>query len=148
MSKRERVPRCVVCRRPIPLERRASDSPVHSLECANILLSRILVAVPGVIDLLPSQWRADINTKFELPADHNLVRSSHTVLIAETNRRFWAQTNYKVGTHLDPNNASDQRMMSIWMDVFRKVQTEADEGRLTLTVGIDPMTAKHEVVEP
>lgn len=34
--------------------------PYHSQACARLLLQRILVAVPGVIDLLPAEWRADL----------------------------------------------------------------------------------------
>lgn len=58
---------------------------------------------------------------------------SRDTLNKETNARFWAQTNYKPGQRLDPNNATDKAMMPVWMDIFHKVQREADAGTLVTT---------------
>ena len=51
---------------------------------------------------------------------------SRDILNKETNARFWAQTGYKPGQRLDPNNPLDKAKMPVWMDIFRKVNAEAD----------------------
>jgi len=71
---RRRVPRCVVCGMVIPPLSRDRGSPVHSQECGRVLLERILISVPGVIDLLPDEWRGDRNGGTALPEDHSKVR--------------------------------------------------------------------------
>ncbi len=51
--------KCVACGKPIsgpPLD----HVPFHSQACARVLLQRILISVPGVIELLPREWRADL----------------------------------------------------------------------------------------
>ena len=58
---------------------------------------------------------------------------SRDILNKETNARFWAQTGFKPGQRLDPNNQLDKAMMPVWMDIFRKVTAEADEGTLVTT---------------
>lgn len=55
------------------------------------------------------------------------------ILNQETNARFWAQSGYKPGQPLDPNNPLDKAKMPVWMDIFRKVKAEADAGRLRTT---------------
>jgi hypothetical protein len=49
--------KCVTCGKPCGGEFAAQ--PYHSQACARVLLTRILIAVPGVVDLLPAEWRAD-----------------------------------------------------------------------------------------
>ena len=66
------VPRCIVCRARIPTYMRAL--PEHSQECARLLLQRILVSIPGVLDILPEQWRGDRHVDVQLPDDHSLLR--------------------------------------------------------------------------
>ena len=58
---------------------------------------------------------------------------SRDILNQETNARFWAQTGYKPGQRLDPNNSLDKAKMPVWMDIFRKVQAEANAGTLVTT---------------
>jgi hypothetical protein len=58
---------------------------------------------------------------------------SRDILNQETNARFWAQTAYKPGQPLDPNNPLDKAKMPVWMDIFRKVKADADAGRLVTT---------------
>ena len=58
---------------------------------------------------------------------------SRDILNEETNARFWSQTGYRPGQKLDPNNPTDKAMMPVWMDVFRKVQREANAGTLVTT---------------
>ena len=58
---------------------------------------------------------------------------SRDILNKETNARFWAQTGYKPGQRLDPNNPLDKAKMPVWMDIFRKVNAEADAGTLVTT---------------
>ena len=58
---------------------------------------------------------------------------SRDVLNRETNARFWAQSGYKPGKRLDPNNPLDKAKMPVWMDIFRKVTSEADAGTLVTT---------------
>ena len=58
---------------------------------------------------------------------------SRDILNRETNARFWAQSGYKVGQRLDPNNPLDKAKMPVWMDIFRKVTAEADAGALVTT---------------
>lgn len=50
--------KCVVCGKSIGYP--FVGQPYHSQACARLLLQRLLVAVPGVIDLLPPKWRADL----------------------------------------------------------------------------------------
>lgn len=57
MSRRTRA-RCVACGKPIGGE--FAGQPFHSQACSRLLLQRILISVPGVIDLLPPEWRADV----------------------------------------------------------------------------------------
>ena len=54
-----RRPRCVVCAQPIDQRGEYAGQPFHSQACARVLLQRILIAIPGVVDLLPEEWRAD-----------------------------------------------------------------------------------------
>lgn len=56
--KREPRPKCVACGRAF---RPVTDEPIHSQACAKLLLLRILASVPGVVDLLPPEWRKDID---------------------------------------------------------------------------------------
>ena len=58
---------------------------------------------------------------------------SSEVLNQEADARFWAQTGYKPGRKLDPSNPTDKTMVPVWMDIFRKVQSEARAGRLVTT---------------
>ena len=58
---------------------------------------------------------------------------SRDILNQETNARFWAQTGYKPGKRLDPNNPLDKAKMPVWMDIFRKVTAEANAGTLVTT---------------
>jgi hypothetical protein len=55
------------------------------------------------------------------------------VLDRETDARFWAQTHYRVGHRLDPENPSDRAMMKVWLDIYAKVKREDQAGRLVLT---------------
>ena len=49
--------KCVACGKPCGGE--FAQQPFHSQACARTLLARILIAVPGVVELLPPEWRAD-----------------------------------------------------------------------------------------
>ena len=61
-------------------------------------------------------------------------RVAKTVLDRETNARFWAQTNYKVGQKLDPKgNPTDKAMARVWLDIAAKVKAEDAAGKLVLT---------------
>lgn len=51
-------PKCVACGKPF---RPAADEPYHSQACARLLLQRILLSVPGVVELLPRGWRKDLD---------------------------------------------------------------------------------------
>lgn len=54
-------------------------------------------------------------------------------LYHETDARFWAQTGYKPGRHLDPNNTMDAHMMPVWRDIYAKVHAEWAKGKLVTT---------------
>lgn len=58
---------------------------------------------------------------------------SRDILDQETDARFWAQTGYKPGQKLDPQNPTDKAMASVWLDIFNKVKREADAGTLVTT---------------
>jgi hypothetical protein len=60
----------------------------------------------------------------------------------ETDALFWAQTGYKPGQKLDPNNPTDKAYESVWMDTFRKVKRAADAGTLVTTFD-HPVVAQH-----
>ncbi len=60
-------------------------------------------------------------------------RSSPDVLNKETNARFWAQTNYKVGQKLDMSNPTDKAMSKVWLDINAKVKAEDASGQLVTT---------------
>jgi hypothetical protein len=59
--------------------------------------------------------------------------ASHEALYAETDKRFWAQTNYKPGQRLDMSIPEDAEKAKIWMQIFNQVQSEAAAGTLVLT---------------
>lgn len=59
--------------------------------------------------------------------------TSSATLNAETDARFWAQTNYKPGHKLDPKNPTDASMIPVWKDIYQKVKGEADAGTLVKT---------------
>lgn len=61
MSERKRTKRerCVACGAAISGE--YIGQPFHSQACARVLLQRILLSVPGVIELLPREWRCDLS---------------------------------------------------------------------------------------
>ena len=57
-------PKCAACGKPISkafseyTERQIGmATPVHSQACAMLLVCRITVAVPGIVELLPPQWQ-------------------------------------------------------------------------------------------
>lgn len=58
MTTRTKRSRCVVCGKPVGSA--FAGQPFHSQACARVLLQRILVAVPGIVELLPRQWRKDL----------------------------------------------------------------------------------------
>lgn len=43
---------------------------------------------------------------------------------------FWAQTGYKPGQRLDLKNPADRAMTSVWLDIFKKVQTRTSSRSL------------------
>jgi len=45
-------------------------------------------------------------------------------LTAQTDRRFWALTDYKRGQELDPAHPADRQMMTIWMDLYRQLRAQ------------------------
>ena len=57
-------------------------------------------------------------------------RPSQAALVELTNELFWQRTNYKRGQKLDMSDSQDREMSKIWMEIFREVQREANEGRL------------------
>jgi hypothetical protein len=67
---------------------------------------------------------------------------SKDTLNKETDAQFWAQTGYKPGQKLDPNNPTDKAYESVWMDTFRKVKRAADAGTLVTTFD-HPVVAQH-----
>lgn len=58
---------------------------------------------------------------------------SRDVLNQETDARFWAQTGYKPGQKLDPNNPTDKAMEPVWWHFYNTVKAEADAGKLVTT---------------
>lgn len=48
---------------------------------------------------------------------------------AEVDRRFWAQTNYKVNQRLDPNLPEDQPYIQIWLRIRNQVRAERQTAR-------------------
>ncbi len=62
-----------------------------------------------------------------------MAHAPKDVITAETDARFWAQTNYKPGKRLDPNDPADKAMARVWLDIFTKVKKEDARGRLVLT---------------
>src|SRR5574341_1253972 len=58
---------------------------------------------------------------------------SRDVLNLETDARFAAQTGFRPGYKLDPKKPTDKAMIPVWMDIFRKVQREAQAGTLVTT---------------
>lgn len=67
--RKTKLPLCKACYKPLPLMvawRRRDDRPrrgaygdglVCSLACGHILMCRLVASIPGVLDLLPSEWR-------------------------------------------------------------------------------------------
>jgi hypothetical protein len=72
----------------------------------------------------------------------SLPHVSRTVLDKEADARFWAQTGYKPGQRLDPNDPKDRAMVKTWLDVFAKVKAEDAAGKLVLTY-IHPQVKQH-----
>lgn len=75
MAVRKKRARCVVCGKPIgfPYE----WTPVHSQNCGHTLALRLVESVPGVLDLLPPKWRADLHAEKRLRKRRPLT-SIHT----------------------------------------------------------------------
>jgi hypothetical protein len=46
---------------------------------------------------------------------------------AEVDRRFWAQTHYKVGGRLDPHNPADRPYVRIWLRIRDQVRAEREQ---------------------
>ena len=55
------------------------------------------------------------------------------VISHEVDFRFWAQTGYKPGLKLDPNDPTDKTMIPVWLDIQAKVKAEDAAGHLVLT---------------
>src|ERR1700674_415762 len=55
------------------------------------------------------------------------------ILEKETDARFWAQSHYRPGQKLDPNDPTDAKMIPVWLDIYRKVKAEAAAGKLVTT---------------
>ena len=64
-------------------------------------------------------------------------RPSRDEINRETNLRFWGRTGYKPHERLDMSIEEDRRQSETWMEIFREVEREANQGRMTLT---DPET--------
>ena len=64
------------------------------------------------------------------------------VLDKETDARFWAQTGYRPGQKLDPQDPTDAKMIPVWKDVYAKVKGEDAAGSLVLTYN-NPVVAQH-----
>lgn len=60
----------------------------------------------------------------------------------ETDALFWAQTGYKPGQKLDPNNPTDKAYGTVWMDIYRKVERAAKAGTLVTTYD-HPVVVQH-----
>ena len=45
--------------------------------------------------------------------------------VGETDAQFWAQTHYKPGQKLDPHDPTDRKMISVWIDLYRRVREAA-----------------------
>lgn len=54
-------------------------------------------------------------------------------LYKEADARFWAQTGYAPGRHLDPENPVDAHMIPVWQDIYKKVHAEWASGKLVTT---------------
>ena len=50
---------------------------------------------------------------------------------AEVDRRFWAQTHYKVGGRLDPHNPADRPYVRIWLRIRDQVRAEREQAAQT-----------------
>ena len=50
---------------------------------------------------------------------------------AEVDRRFWAQTHYKVGGRLDPHNPADRPYVRIWLRIRDQVRAERAQAAQT-----------------
>ena len=74
--------------------------------------------------------------------------ASREALYAETNKRFWAQTNYKPGQRLDMSIPEDVEKAKIWMQIFAQVQSEANAGTLVLSTEAQPPVAPPPAGEP
>jgi len=66
-------------------------------------------------------------------------------LIQETDARFWAQTGYKPNQKLDPSIPTDKAMEPVWRDIYHKVKSEADAGKLVTT--FDHPAVKHDLAD-
>lgn len=89
-TKKMPAPKCVVCSTRVPVPMRASlGGLVHSQECAFVLLARIIEAVPGVVELLPPQWRGDVNADAELPETHSKARRERAKASWTSGREPW-----------------------------------------------------------
>ena len=55
------------------------------------------------------------------------------VLYQETDARFWAQTGYKPGQKLSDVDPKDHAMAPVWMNIYQKVKTEWQKGKLATT---------------
>lgn len=78
---------------------------------------------------------------------HAQARAAHkhtprSILDKETDARFWAQTHYKPGQKLDPNDKTDATMIPVWRDIHKKVKREDAAGRLVLTYN-NPVVAQN-----
>jgi len=72
------VPKCVVCGTLITPLWQARKVPVHSTECAVLLVERLIAAEPCVLDLLPAQYRADHNEDAHIPQGHSRAPRART----------------------------------------------------------------------
>lgn len=72
---RTRIPRCVVCGKPVPPAMRDRGLPIHAQECAVFLVERLVAAEPRVLDLLPDEYRADRRDDALLPEDCRVARN-------------------------------------------------------------------------
>ena len=68
-----------------------------------------------------------------MPVTTSTKAISRTLLDKETDARFWAQTGYKVGQKLDPNDPTDRIMTKVWLDTYAKVKAEDAAGKLVVT---------------
>jgi hypothetical protein len=76
---------------------------------------------------------------------HDAARQSdeRSLIIRETNARFWAQTHHKPGQPLDPRDPQDARMLPLWRSIFAQVQYK----HLSRETARKPLTGRDQLAQ-